>query len=315
MGGLDKFRRYLPGQLRATCRLDLLGVKAALRAVQNPARASGVEFDDDAAQILVDDLRLVYSGYGDEDTPSMKSPYIEPVLLQVVCYGLFRTLSKKRGSNFDAITVKDVQDFKPFDKAISKYYRTVIQDATKEADIGDAAKGDHDTEHFLRYWVAHDLISHQRLRRQTRQKPRVPNPDAALNSMRDLYLVRDDPRLGGPPLWELSHDMLVGPILEDNRAWRVKNLDEWQVRAEDWHASGHDPVYLLQGSPHLTASPHRRRAKLTKTEQDFIKASADAYYAEGLRARLRAQFGLLSGLLVLSLLTNVILIVLLWGRL
>jgi hypothetical protein len=49
-------------------------VKAALRAVQEPALASGVGFDDDAAQMLVNDLRLVYSGYADEDTPTVKSP-------------------------------------------------------------------------------------------------------------------------------------------------------------------------------------------------------------------------------------------------
>ena len=61
MGALDRFRQYLPGQLRATFRLDLLDDKAALRAVQEPARASGVEFEDEAAQMLVDELQL-YSG-------------------------------------------------------------------------------------------------------------------------------------------------------------------------------------------------------------------------------------------------------------
>src|SRR5262249_47115798 len=140
LGALDRFRQYLPGQLRATSRLDLLDVKAALRAIQGPARASGVEFDDAAAQMLVNGLRLVYSGYEDEDIPTVKSPYIEPVLLQVVCYGLFRTLSNDQGSNFDAITVKDIEDFRPFGNSISKYYCTVVHDAAKEAVIRDATK-------------------------------------------------------------------------------------------------------------------------------------------------------------------------------
>ena len=320
MGALDRFRQYLPGQLRATFRLDLLDTDAALRAVQKPAQESGVEFYDDAAQMLVNDLRLVYSGRGDEDTPTVKSPYVEPALLQVVCYALFRRLSKDQGSNFGAITVDNIENFKPFDKSISKYYRTVIREAAKEAVIGGApeeavtggtTKENRGIEHILRDWVEHDLIGQQRLRRQTRHKPPIPNPDVALHVMQGMYLIRDDPRPGGPPLWELSHDMLVGPVLEDNRAWRVKRLDQWQVLAEDWHASGQDPEFLLHGSQYLTAAPHRRREELTKTEQAYLKASADVYRAEGRRARLRLQLGLTSFLLGLSLLVNVILVVLL----
>jgi SIR2-like domain len=208
MGALDRFRQYLPGQLRATFRLDLLDIGAALRAVQKPAQASGGEFYDDAAQMLVNDLRLVYSGYGEEDTPTVKSPYVEPALLQVVCYDVFRKLSKDQGSNFDAITVENIENYKPFDKSISKYYRTVIREAAKEAATGDAAneavvrdaaKENRGIEQVLRDWVGHDLIGQQRLRRQTRQKPPVPKPEAALHVMQGMYLIRDDPRPGGRP--------------------------------------------------------------------------------------------------------------------
>ena len=331
IGALDRFRQYLPGQLRATFRLDLLDVQAALRAVQKPARACGVDFHDEAAQMLVDDLRLVYSGRGDEDIPTMQSPYVEPALLQVVCYDLFRGLSKAQDSKFDAITVENIEDFKPFDKSISKYYRTVIREAAKEAAPPDAAKGagkdaakeavlddtvkkDRLVEHALRDWVGHDLIGKQRLRRQTRQKPPVPKADAALRMMQGMYLIRDDPRPGGPPLWELSHDMLVGPVLEDNRAWRAKHLDQWQVQAEDWDVSGQNPEFLLQGNQYQMAAPHRKREGLTKTEQAYLKASAEALRAEGLRSRQRLQLGLASTLLALSLLANIVLLALLLWR-
>lgn len=320
MGALDKFRKYLPGQLRVTSRLDFLDVKAALRAVQEPAHESGIEFSDDAAQMLVNGLRLVYSGEKDEDTPTVESPYVEPVLLQVVCYRLFRTLSKDQGSKFETITVQNVEDFKPFGKAISKYYHTVM-DAAKEAVIGDAAdeavirdaaKEDRRIEQELRDWVEHELIGKHRLRRQTRQKPPVPEPDTALSAMRSLYLIRDDPRPGGALLWELSHDMLVGPIVEDNRTWRVDNLEKWQVRAEEWRASGKDSMYLLRGSQYLMTAPwYRRRTELTKTEHEYLKASADAYNAEGRLTRLNALLGLFGVLLILSVIANIVLLVLL----
>jgi hypothetical protein len=319
MGALDKFRKYLPGQLRVTSRLDFLDVKAALRAVQEPAYESGVEFSDDAAQMLVNGLRLVYSGEKDEDMPTVESPYVEPVLLQVVCYRLFRTLSKDQGSKFETITAQNVEDFMPFGKAISKYYHTVMDaakeaviDAADEAVIRDAAKEDRRIEQALRDWVEHELIGKHRLRRQTRQKPPVPEPDTALSAMRSLYLIRDDPRPGGAPLWELSHDMLVGPVVEDNRTWRVDNLEKWQVRAEEWRASGKDSMCLLRGSQYLMTAPrYRRRAELTKTEHAYLEASADAYYAKGRLTRLKALLGLFGGLLVLSVIANIVLLVLL----
>jgi hypothetical protein len=335
MGALDRFRQYLPGQLRSISRLDFLDEKAALRAVQKPTRESGVEFDDDAARMLVTGLQGMYSG----GTPTMKSPYVEPVLLQVVCYDLFRKLSK--GSNFDAITVKDIEDFKPFYKSISKYYRGVVRDAkeavtrdakeavtrdakeavtrdakeavvrhAKEAIVRDPVKEGRRIEQDLRDWVEQDLISRQGLRRQTRQKPQVQEADTALSAMRDLYLIHDDPRLSGSPLWELSHDMLIGPVREDNRAWRRENLEEWQVRAEEWRASGQNEIYLLHGSEYLTAPSHRRRAGLTQTEQAFLEKSGKAFSTDGRMARLKAQRRLFSGLLALSLLVNLLLLVL-----
>ena len=323
------------GQEDDHVRLDLLDVQAALRAVQEPARESGVEFSDDAARLLVNDLRLVYSGLADEDAPTMQSPYVEPALLQVVCYALFRRLSKDQGDAFAAITVKDVEAFKPFDQSISKYYRTVIREAAREAAVirdapakpaavpggtvsGAAAaaadKEDRAVERALREWVGHELIGHQRLRRQTRQQPPVQKPDAALRTMQNMYLIRDDPRPGGPPLWELSHDMLVGPVLEDNRAWRVKRLEPWQVQAEDWHAAGQDPELLLSGSQYVAAS-HRRREELTETEQAYLKASADHYRAESLRSRLLVQLERTRELLIISVAVNIVLLALLLWRL
>lgn len=316
MGALDKFREYLPGQLRAMSRLDFLDVKAALRAVQEPARKSGVEFTDDAAQMLVNGLRLVYSGDKDEDTPTVESPYVEPVLLQVVCYRLYRALNKYQGSKFETITIQNVEDFKPFGKAISKYYHTVT-DAAKEAVVDDASGGtairgaakDHRIEQALRDWVEHELIDKRRLRRQTRQKPPVPAPDTALSTMRGLYLIRDDPRPGGSPLWELSHDMLVGPILKDNQMWRADNLEKWQARAEEWLAADKDSMYLLRGSQYLTTARRcRRRAGLTKTEHAYLDASAEAYYAKGRLIRLRALLGLFGLLFVLSVIGNCVLL-------
>jgi hypothetical protein len=49
----------VPTRLSNTFRLDLLGVEAALQAIQLPAIGAGVKFLDPAARKLVDDLRQV----------------------------------------------------------------------------------------------------------------------------------------------------------------------------------------------------------------------------------------------------------------
>jgi hypothetical protein len=303
MGALDRFRQYLPGQLRSTARLDFLDQEAALRAVQEPARECRVEFEDSAAHMLVNDLRLVRSGYEGEDVPAVKQPYVEPVLLQVVCYSLFARVRKDQGADLRAITVKDVEKFRPFDKSIAKYYRTVIR---------EVAADNRDVERALREWVEHKLISKKRLRRQTRQKPSVNDPDTVLSAMIRRYLIRDDPRPGGPPLWELSHDLLVGPILDDNRAWRAKRLEPWQSLAEEWRASDRDPQYLLEAGDHIAAQSHSRRVEVTENERAFLKASLEAIYAHGRLARLRAQIGVFGALLALSFLVNIVLLLVLW---
>lgn len=56
LAGLDPYRSYLPRGV-ASFRLDLLGPAAARQAIQELARAAGVDFTDVAVARLVEDLR------------------------------------------------------------------------------------------------------------------------------------------------------------------------------------------------------------------------------------------------------------------
>jgi len=270
IGALDRFRPLLPGQLRSTFRLDLLDDRSALSAVAKPAETKGVAFDPRAVELLVNELRLVHSGQVGEKRPTVKHPYVEPVLLQVVCYSLFKHLQKSRGSSFDRITVADVKKFTPFDKALGAYYREVLL---------DASGGDPDMEHLLRHWVEHDLISERRLRAQSRALPPVPDAAGVLANLQDSYLVREDPRPGGTALWELAHDQLVGPALDDNRAWRKQKLPPWRAQAEEWWGSQKNALYLLDAAHYNTARRAADNLQLTDTEREFLRASKQAIKA------------------------------------
>ncbi|MBZ5740288.1 nSTAND1 domain-containing NTPase [Nocardioides mangrovi] len=314
IGALDRFRPSLPGQLRSTFRLDLLDARSAVPAVAKPAQTKGIDFDERAVELLVNELRLVHSGQAGEKRPTVKHPYVEPVLLQVVCYSLFKQLEKDRGDRFRKITPGDVKKFKPFDKALAAYYRDVVK---------DAGGGDPDVEHLIRHWVEHDLVSERRLRAQSRAKPPVDDPDDVLASLQTSYLVREDPRPGGTELWELSHDLLVAPVLDDNRSWRKKALPRWRVQAEEWWASGQSSLYLLDAAAYHDARVASRSLRLTETEKSFLKASKQAVKtteaarvtAERARQRVRrlgTAFGVVGALLLLSLMLNVALLTARW---
>ena len=94
LGALAPYLTPLPDRLSATFRLDLLGEEAARQALQRPARAAEAEFDDAAAQALIDDLRRVQVQRPDGALEIQLGPYVEPVQLQVVGYRLWESLAE-----------------------------------------------------------------------------------------------------------------------------------------------------------------------------------------------------------------------------
>jgi hypothetical protein len=296
MGGLDRFKRHFPNELRTTFRLDFLDEQAAIRAVQLPPRAHGVHFSDDAATQLVTDLRRVRTGA--EGADPVLYPYVEPVLLQVVCDNLWRKLGRPSVPGSGTITVADLELVKPYAKILSKYYRGVIH---------RAADRNPDTERALRDWIDRCLISKQTLRRPTRELPPVPDPSATLAVLQGRYLIRDDPRPGGT-WWELSHDMLVQPIVEDNRTWRLSNLQPWQVLAEEWADSGRDSGFLLSAASYREARWQSRRSELSPLEISFLDASNRMIAEESTRARLESRISAFRVAIATSVACNIILV-------
>jgi hypothetical protein len=278
MGGLDPFLRYVPGQLRSTFRLDFLTPDAALEAVREPPRRRQAKFEDGAAEKLVSELRRVHADPGQESGEPMTYPYVEPVLLQVVCYSLWRKVARRRHEGERIITVQDVTDFLPFTRPLSKYYREVVQ---------EAAADDPAVERAIRDWIDLQLIGKQGIRRPTRSTPAVPDPGATLGALQARYLIRDDPRPGGT-WWELSHDRLIVAAREDNREWRRANLAPWQVAAYEWERDNHDSRHLLRGAAYRAAGS-LKRTDLTTVEQAFLKESRKLVAAEGQLSTLEDQ--------------------------
>lgn len=296
MGGLDRFLRYIPGQLRSTYRLDLLDTDGALQAIQLPARVRGVDFEGDAASQLLTDLQMVRTGLTDQ--PPRRGTYVEPVLLQVVCDNLWRKLSS---GPFTHISTKDIESFGPLDTALRRYYSFAVR---------SAAGRDDEVERAIRDWIQERLLTKQGLRSQTGTYPEVPQPVEALTQLQKRYLIRSDPRPGAT-WWELSHDRLAEPILEDNREWRERKLELWQRKAYRWHRERHNPDLLLKGEELRQARYAGRRGELTEIERDFLNRSAEVVANQGRLQRAQASVDLFRLLFLLSLSFNILAIVVL----
>jgi hypothetical protein len=113
--------------------------------------------------------------------------------------------------------------------------------------------------------------------------------------------------------YELAHDQLIAPILQDNDVWREMRLEPWQQRARDWHATRRRELLL----PEADLQQAQRRAlvvAVTPAERDFLDESATAERDRGVVERTRSYVGRLQALVVVLALAVVVLLVLLITR-
>ena len=202
---LDPFQAFIPTQFGNRYRLELLGPAAAREAIQMPAAKAGVEFSDEAADRLVDDLRRIRVDRGTESTLEL-GPNIEPVQLQVVCSQLWERLPPDATS----IQPDDVVAGGNVNEALAGYYSSQVHTVAAQT---------HVREGHIRDWFEDKLITDDGFRTQTREGPGQKGNEV-LPALENAHLIRADRRRG--TLWyELTHDRFVEPIRVSNAAYRT----------------------------------------------------------------------------------------------
>jgi hypothetical protein len=300
MGGLDPYFRLFPGRLRATYRLGSLDREPALLAIVQPAKDSDVIIEDDAAVKLFDDLRTMRIQGPDSEPLPQRGIYVEPVLLQVVCHRLWRKMCKDTDGTFDRVMMSDVDRLGSTDDAIRRYYADVVE---------EAAGSDRWAQRAIRNWIGSHLITREGFRSQTRTGPSVTGSAEILRSLQNGYLIRSDER-AGTTWWELCHDRLVEPILNDNQRW-TQLLKPWQQSALRWHENDEQDIYLLSTEDAQQAqrwlTDHDEHA--TDLERRYVQRSVDRQREMTAVARFTQQTKLLAILLGVSVLLNFLLLV------
>ena len=260
VAALRTYAGELPTRLRVNYRLDFLGERAAHHAIREPARRAGVQFVDDAAAKLVDDLRRMRVQRLDGASEEALGPYVEPVQLQVACLRLWDALPAAS----DRIEVADLERMGSIDSALRDYYADRVGEIAAATGVQEAA---------IRRWIEEHLIVAGDLRAQVLLQPERTQelPNKVISRLERAYLVRRETR-GGRAWIELAHDRLVEPIRTANQSWFESHLSILQRQAALWTEQGRSDGLLLRGEAlHEAERWAVANPELTRSERDFLE--------------------------------------------
>jgi len=262
LGALAPYRDLIPTQMANTFRLDLLGLAGAAEVAVKLAEQGGRRFP--AVEQLVRDLSTVKVQRPDGSLVAEPGLHVEPVQLQVVCRRLWAAMPEDDLS----IDAEDIEKYGEISKSLANYYA----DAVKKI-----AGGDRTLERKVREWVGQRLIVagiRSQVRQEAGRSAGLDNPVVYL--LVDSFLVRSEQRAGGT-WFELSHDRLVEPVMEDNTQWEQANLHPLQVQARLWEQGRRNRGLLLgaEALPEAVKWADDYAALVTEGEREFLAESRD----------------------------------------
>jgi WD40 repeat protein len=270
VAALDPYLRYIPTQLATTFRLGLLGHSAAKDAIQKPAARKSVSFTGPAADTLIADLSAVKLPDGTLQAGAL--PFVEPVQMQVVCRQLWSSLPwadlpMREGE--PQIEIEHIAQYARVGEALATYYADKIHEIAKD-EGGEAWK---DLERQIREWFETNLITERGTRAQLRVGAEREHllPTAVIVGLANAYLIRSEGR-PDDRWYELAHDRLISPVMQNNAEWFDANLSPLQRQARVWDSQHRNEAFLFnpEGLAEAEAWLKTYSGRLTDVEQDFL---------------------------------------------
>jgi conflict system STAND superfamily ATPase/WD40 domain-containing protein len=267
---MDAYARWLPTQLHNRFQLDLLNKSAASKAVIEPAKSKSCKFSEDGFERLFNDLALTKEQLPDGKPAGRIGLYIEPMILQVVCFRLWEEMCEgwERNPEDDrVIGLSEVEAHAKPNQALQPYY---------DLSVGRAAKGDERLERQIRSWFGEKLITVRGFRSQVRAGEDDCPDTEVLQDLISRHLIREDDRAGSK-WYELVHDLLIPAVIGGNEQWFEEHLHWVQMRADLWRKQDRDKrrTLLLQDTELEMALDWAGRDDVTPTddEQEFLDES------------------------------------------
>jgi hypothetical protein len=214
---LDPLRRFVPDLDTARYHLALLGREAAQAAVREPAQRFGYQYSEECFAKIIDQL-------------TKEDRYIEPTHLQIVCEKLWlykgRELSAQSQDGGDQLPRIEAQELESLNGAagiLRTFFREFLDELKPEmrVEVLDMLEL-LVTSHGTRNIVEQNDLTHPKFHNATLRK-------YLLSRLEQRAIVRLESRLGGQ-FAEITHEFLIGPILEALRAELTANPDYSRFR-------------------------------------------------------------------------------------
>ena len=293
VAGLDPYAPLLPKRLKTRFRMERLGYAGALEAIKQPAARAEVPFAPDVAEQLADDLRHIKAAHFGGEDEVVLGPYVEPVQLQVVCSQLWENLPEQDDQRIDA---EDVRDYGNVDLALTGFYEHCLQLAGADTGV---------RERDLRRWFADKLITPMQTRglvlRGDKETAGLHN--AAVDHFESTHIISSDVRAGAR-WYEISHDRLVDPIIQSNRAWELARQTPLRLTARQWKQTGQSGLLfvgpaLRDAEAWLAAHPDEAEPD----EREFVQSSQQLEKARR-RRRIMTATGFAVAALVIAIVSG-----------
>jgi WD40 repeat protein len=269
---LDRYAHFIPGRFGARFRMELFTAQQAIPAIRIPAELAGRPFERDVAEQLANNLASRQMIQREE---TYIGEFIEPVYLQVVCYGLWKRLASRPGIS---ISMNDLKAYGNIDEALEQFYENGVREVSQLTGV---------LETRIRRWF--DLLITKSGRRaqvshEYRESGGLSNEVIGL--LEDRHLVRSE-SVAGTKVYLLTHDRLVASVISVNARLRSGSSNPLSVPTKKWEQDGLNPRHLLRGKDLRIARlwSEANPELLSRSEGDFLKASLSAEAEEAVKFR------------------------------
>jgi WD40 repeat protein len=314
VASLEPYLRWFPDRLATRYRIDLLLEAAALLAIRKPAQQATppVEFSREAADALFSDLRQVRLLQADGAPKILYGPYVEPIMLQVVCQRLWDSRSRPNQISLEDLRLLRSADvgaagdgragaaaidehadaqapLSNVDLALGAYYARRIEDVAAEYQT---------PKRKIRDWFDTQLITPLGLRSTVMKGSQESGglENRVIQALVDAYLVRGEQRRG-LTWYELIHDRFIEPIRRNNAAWFKSSLSLLQRQALLWEREGRPDSLLLteRNLPEAEAWAKEHSAEMKESEINLLLASQNEAKKKRAAARRLRIFVMVAG--------------------
>lgn len=245
IGELDSYRKYIPRRLKAFFRLRLLNKRDAFESVNLTIKETGIRPNPRDAVKIINNISRFTVGNTDKNTNLEITPPIEPMLLQVVFNNLWSDIVKQKlqapEKRCVSIPAKDLN----LNDILTDFFDTLVKESCEK---------DPSQEYKLRALFQDGLVSYTGQRALVgydKIKSTWGVSEELLKALVNKHLLRIHIR-NKKSHYEISHDRLVGAIVEKNEKW-LRKQPKWRRITRTWRKSegGEDwlgPLQIIAGN-------------------------------------------------------------------